>query len=52
MTHYDAAADSFNGYQLAIRLLREKLLREGAWQSMGPRDDNEKRIAEATCPKE
>ena len=43
---YDPAADSFDGYQLARRLQREKLLRAGAWRAIGPRDEEEQRIAE------
>ena len=43
---YDPAADSFDGYQLARRLQRERLLREGAWKAIGPRDEHERAIAE------
>lgn len=46
MTDYDPAADSFNSYQLARQLQREKLLRERAWKHIGPRDDEERKIAE------
>jgi len=45
MTDYDPAADGLNSYLLACRLQREKLLRDGKWKSIGPRDDDEKRIA-------
>jgi hypothetical protein len=43
---YDWAADAFNSYQLARQLQREKLLRERAWKHIGPRDDEERKIAE------
>ena len=46
MTDYDPALDSFNSYQLARQLQREKLLREGTWKAIGPRNEEERAIAE------
>lgn len=45
MTDYDPSQDCLQSYILARQLQREKLLRDGKWITIGPRDEHERNIA-------
>lgn len=41
---YDYKADALAAYKVWMQHMREKVLREGAWQNIGPRDDQEREL--------
>jgi hypothetical protein len=43
---YDWRTDAIDSYTLARQLQREKLLRDRAWKSVGPRNETERKIVE------
>lgn len=46
MTPEQRQKNGKDGYELAISLLRRKLLEEGKWKLIGPRNEAEQKIAE------